>query len=382
MDNTKGLKRDEILELVRSLVMIESTTGKEEKISSFIREYFKRYDIESHTVDAGGDGVPFFVRFEGSQPGAVSFVGHMDCVDVKGQDWVHDPFGAEIEGEKLFGRGSSDMKSGLACMIATAIWIKANGILPKKSIIFAFTIEEEKGYKGARKLAEAGAFKDCELIIIPEPTEAKIAIGQKGQLWVDATFYGKAAHAALPETGVNAAIAAADYALRIDAGCDKFKNKKGLGRSTGSMDEIHGGWQINVVPNNAKVGVDFRVVDPADHDLALQIVEEACLQVCQRWGCTYTSAIRQYVEPVVSRVDNEMVSSFINCLSNNAGVADELEVVAYSTDGSVIVPTCKSPLIVFGPGSIKKAHQQEEYLIINQVFEVLDYFKAYIASCL
>lgn len=382
MDYTKGLDREEVLDLIRSLVRIESTTGKEGRISSFIREYLGKHGLETHTVDAGGDGLPFFVRIEGSQRGSIAFVGHMDCVDVEGQDWKHNPFGAEIEDGQLFGRGSSDMKSGLACMIATAIWIKANGFTPKKSVIFAFTIEEEKGYKGARKLTESGVFKDCELIIIPEPTEGKISIGQKGQLWIDATFSGKAAHAALPETGINAAMAAADYAVRVHEGCEKFRNKQGLGRSTGSVDEIHGGWQINVVPNTAKVGVDFRVVDQKDHDLALKIVEDASSSVCLKWGCTCLTGIRQYVEPVVSSLSNEMVSGFINCPEGKAGVAEDIGVVAYSTDGSVIVPVCKAPLIVFGPGSIKKAHQQEEYLVIDEVFQVLEYLTTYIVSCL
>lgn len=367
------------MELIRNLVRIESTTGKEGRISYFIREYLSRFGLEAQIVDAGGDGFPFFVRIEGSEEGAVAFVGHMDCVDVKGQDWIHDPFGAEIENGIMFGRGSSDMKSGLACMIATAIWVKVNGITPRKSLVFAFTIEEEKGYKGARKLTEAGAFQDSELLIIPEPTEAEISIGQKGQLWVDVTFNGKAAHAALPETGANAAMAAADYSVRVHGSCERFEYKQGLGRTTGSVDEIHGGWQINVVPNTAKVGIDFRVVDHEDHDLALQLVEEVSSEVRRKWACTSTTEVRQYVQPVVSSLDNEMVRRFLSCSKGQDVASDRFDIVAYSTDGSVIVPVCKAPLIVYGPGSIKKAHQQEEYLVIEQVFNVLDYLIDYMS---
>lgn len=378
MEYDKGMSKEEVLGLVKDLVMIESTTGKEGRISAFIRRLLGEYGFNPITVEAGGDGPPFYIRINGRKQGSVAFVGHMDTVDVKGQDWVHDPFGAQIEGGLMYGRGSSDMKSGLACMIATAVWVSENSIIPEKSLIFAFTIEEEKGYLGARKLTEKGVFTDCELVIIPEPTEGKVHIGQKGQLWVDVTFSGRAAHAALPETGANAAMAAADFAVRANDAFSRFGHKAGLGKSTGSIDEIHGGWQINVVPNTAKVGIDFRVVDHADHSLALAIVDETRAAASRKWEVTSSASVRQYVEPVVSKPDDRMVKGFVNTAPDKEDVSYELGVVAYSTDGSVIIPSCKASLIVFGPGSIKKAHQQEEHLVVDQVFDVLEHMKAFV----
>lgn len=372
MDYEKGLTRDEVLELLKDLVRIESITGNESRIAAFICDYFKNLGLEPQVFDTESDGYPFSVRIEGKERSSIAFVGHIDTVDVKGQDWIHDPFGSEVEGELMYGRGSSDMKSGLACMIATAAWFKKNSIIPDKSLIFAFTNEEEKGYKGARKLTEEGVFDDCELVIIPEPTEGKICIGQKGQLWIDVVFTGKAAHAALPETGINAAVAASDFAVKITEACSRFDYKKGLGRTTGSVDEVHGGWQINVVPNVAKVGVDFRVVDEADHDTALAMTSEVSRAICEKWGVKSAINIRQYVAPVVSDIDNELVKRFIDSKESDKTETDKLSIVAYSTDGSVIIPAYKVPLIVYGPGSISKAHQQEECLVIGTVFEVLD----------
>ncbi len=158
-----GLTRKELLELLSSLVRIESTTGHEGEIVKFIKEYLIKLGLEPQMVKIDDERNPIYVKIPGKQAGSVAFVGHLDTVDVRGQDWIHDPFGADIEGTRMYGRGSSDMKSGLVTMIGTAAWLIRNKVTPEKSIIFGFTVEEEKGYRGARALAEAGCFKDTEL---------------------------------------------------------------------------------------------------------------------------------------------------------------------------------------------------------------------------
>ncbi len=108
---------------------------------------------------------------------------------------------------------------------------------------------------------------------------------------------------------------------------------------------MHGGWQINVIPNSAKVGVDFRVVDEDDYNMSLAIVSEASRRVSDKWGVNSETSIRQYVKPVVSDYGLPLVQRFIRAANPNNNESKGLKVVAYSTDGSVIVEIRKNAIV-------------------------------------
>ncbi len=367
--------------LLQDLVRIESTTGHEGELAVFIHDHLVRLGLEPELVPLGEGRVSVGVRVPGSQSGTVVFCGHLDTVDVRNQGWTHPPFEGVLEGTRMFGRGTADMKGGLVAMLGTAAWLKENRVRPEKSVVFAFTADEESAtYGGAMSLIEAGFLDDAELLVIPEPTEGRVCVGQKGQLWVDVCFDGRAAHGALPEQGANAALAASDLVVTLTHESARFVEKPGLGRSTASANEIHGGWQVNVIPDTARVSLDFRVVDKDDHDAAMSLVAAVCREVGARWGVKADHHVRQDKAPLVSDPTAPAVRAFLEAARATGRSVEHLQIVPYSTDGAAIVPHVGVPLVVCGPGSIFQAHQPDEYLEVGQMFDVLELFTKYVSG--
>src|SRR5262249_2227809 len=145
------------------------------------------------------------------------FTGHLDTVPLGAAAWARDPFAAETDGDRLHGRGASDMKSGIAAMLTAAL---ALAKLPqrKSGLVLVLTAGEETGCEGARYLAALpGALPRCGALLVGEPTGNQPLIGHKGALWLAAAFPGVTAHGSMPEQGDNAVYKAARGALRLAA---------------------------------------------------------------------------------------------------------------------------------------------------------------------
>lgn len=380
MISTTDRAYESLVRLLQELVRIESTTGQEMEIATFIHEYLARLGFEPRLVPLEQGRHSVGVRVPGRQHGAVAFCGHIDTVDVRNQTWSYPPFEGVLEGNRMYGRGTADMKGGIAAMLGTAAWLAEQSAAPAKSVVFMFTADEERGYGGAISLVKAGFVDDVELLVIPEPTGCAVHVGQKGQLWVDVDFHGRAAHGALPEQGANAALAAAHFAVLAAEEYGQLEDKPGLGRSTVSVNEVHGGWQVNVIPETARVALDFRVVDTKDRSIALSMVGAIGDRVGQRWGVKVDHRVRQNRAPLVSDAAQPAVRAFIETARAMGLAGDDLRVVPYSTDAAAIVPLASVPLLVCGPGSIYNAHQPDEYIELSEVFDAYQLFVRYVSG--
>src|SRR5699024_3854906 len=130
--------------------------------------------------------------------------GHTDTVKIGAQEWKFDPFKGEIEDGKLYGRGTSDMKSGLAALYLALESVYEEGYELNQDIEFLATAGEEVDTKGAKHYVQSTTMDNIDAIIIAEATSEKVAIGHKGALWIEVTLTGKTAHGAMPEQGLNA----------------------------------------------------------------------------------------------------------------------------------------------------------------------------------
>ena len=125
---------------------------------------------------------------------------------VNEEDWTKPAFQGLIENGKMYGRGASDMKGGVAAILYAAVLLKRRGIVPKKTVQLALTADEEWGYRGAKNLVDGCYFDRTDLLIFTEPSNLHVSTGEKGELWIKAKFYGKSAHGSTPEVGVNTII--------------------------------------------------------------------------------------------------------------------------------------------------------------------------------
>ena len=187
----------------------------------------------------------------------VCFSGHLDTVPLGVTLWSRDPFNGIIEGDKLYGRGTSDMKGGVAAMVTAALRA-ARVSHGKANIMLILTAGEEAGCQGAFFLAQSAQhLSPVGALVVGEPTLNYPCIAHKGVIWLDAQADGVAAHASVPEKGVNSIYKAARAILRLQAFAFPTPNNPILGAPTLNIGTIAGGNAINIVPECAVFAVDI-----------------------------------------------------------------------------------------------------------------------------
>jgi succinyl-diaminopimelate desuccinylase len=196
---------------------------------------------------------------------AVVFTGHFDTVPLGAKAWTADPFGGEVINGKIYGRGSSDMKGGIAAMALAAIQAFESGN-PACGVRLVLTAGEETGCQGAKHLvAEYKGFGKPVGIVVGEPTSNVPAVGHKGGLYLKVTTTGKTAHSSMPHLGENAIYKAARAILKAEKFDFKDDEDPLLGFSTLNVGRMEGGINLNSVPDYAEFTIDARTTTNTSH---------------------------------------------------------------------------------------------------------------------
>jgi len=375
-----GRARRETVELLKTLVAIKSTNppGNEDEIAAVVRGFLVENGIDATLLPLEEGRSSVVARIPGSEPGSIVLCGHLDTVKVDEEKWSVPPFEGQIEDEKIYGRGTADMKGGVAIILEIAKLITREDVSLNKSLVLVLTADEEWAYRGAASVAQSGLIDDAEFLLITEPTAGQAYIGQKGELWVEATFYGKAAHGAVPELGVNTILPAAAFCLELAAVAEGFKEQEGRGRTSLNIGQFNGGWQVNVVPDTARVKLDFRLISKEEKARVLNLVQKLGNKTATRAGARFSSKVLNYKAPIVSDFHNPYVRNFLRAVATVTGSVPKEEIAPYSTDAVAIIPKLGIPVVIYGPGSIAQAHQLDEFLELSSLYEALDVFARFL----
>lgn len=300
--------------------------------------------------------------------------GHLDTVPPGELPWRTDPFVGTCAGDKIFGRGSSDMKSGVAAMTAAAIE-STEDVLPEGGVRLIFTAGEELGCQGIRQLVntrqEPG---NASAVIVGEPTANKPAIGHKGALYLKASTSGKTAHSSMPELGDNAIYKAARAITRIETFDFQASGDSLLGFPTINIGEMQGGLNINSVPDHAWFTIDIRSTGQIRHPSILQrlmreLGEEVSLETLVDLNPVSTMEADPFVQLVYKVCKAEKVSE------------PWPKSLPYVTDGSVLQPFYGGvPTIILGPGEPGMAHQTDEFCYIETIKQSVSIYKSIILN--
>ena len=297
----------------------------------------------------------------GAEKKPLCFTGHLDTVPLGAAPWRNDPFGGEIDRGKLYGRGSTDMKSGLAAFVVAACRL-ASKLRSTAGVVLVLTAGEETACDGAADLARrADTLGAAGAIVVAEPTGNAPCVGHKGALWLRARAVGVTAHGSMPERGVNAIYKAARAVTKLeqfhfDAGSHPL-----LGGATLNVGTIRGGLNVNSVPDAAEIGIDIRTVPEQSHAairsrLATLLGDDAELDVIADAAGIWTDASDPWI-----RQTFEIASQI-------AGVPEEARAAPYFTDASILKPAMgEPPTVILGPGEIALAHQTDEYCLTERI---------------
>lgn len=375
--------RRETVELLQTLIGIRSVNppGEEDRVADFIEEYLSELGIESRRVPLEPGRSSLVARIPGESEGSYVLCGHMDTVDTDSAKWTStDPFIPRIEGGRLWGLGSADMKSGVAVILQAAKEIIRQDLTPSYDLVLALTADEERAYRGAASIAASGLIDDARFLLITEPTGGTAYIGQKGELWIEATFHGRAAHGSIPESGVNAILPAAAFCTELQERSRAFPEIQGLGRTSLNIGQFDGGWQVNVVPDTATVRLDSRVVTREERNRVVALVEEmgsTCAGAC---GARFEYRVFNDKARIVSDFGAPAVQRFLRVHNDVTGRPLESRIAPYSTDAVGIVPRLSVPVVICGPGRIEQAHQPDEYLELDSLYEALEIVTRFVAG--
>ncbi len=368
----KDSEKKELNDLLQKLIQIKSVNppGNEDEIAIFIKEFLLKDDISSELVPLEEGRNSVVAKIEGKEKRNITLCGHLDTVRVKEEDWTKPPFQGIIEEGRMYGRGASDMKGGIAALLYAAILLKRRGITPKKTIQLALTADEEWGYRGAGTLVDKGYFDQTDFLIITEPTNLQVSIGEKGELWIKAKFYGKSAHGSTPESGINTVVPGSKFILEVSEKYERLFNQDPLwGKTSVNIGQFHGGVQVNIVPNYSEIQFDFRVISEEDKERAVELVRKTGGDIAKEYGVQFSEEIFNYHPPIFTSPDNPYVKKFMQV----AGIK-EASIIKYCTDGGTIIPEKKIPFIIFGPGDIAQAHQNDEYIELDTLYQSVDTF--------
>lgn len=267
----KGFNTDDTIALTQQMIQIRSIDppGNEAEMSEFVRTYLEQAgvdEVEAISVEGlAPERKNIIARIKGTGAAApLIFSGHMDVVPVSEREltqWECDPWKGEIrEDGFMWGRGSSDMKGGLAGALTAMKYLKDNGIVPPGDIILVASVDEENLMRGAKAMVHYPQLQDAKGIIVCEGTGLELIAESRGRTWAEVIFEGQSAHASLKGAGNNAIVHALEFARRLYATEIPFEYHELLGEFFWQINVIQGGVEPAMVPDKCVVTVDARLV--------------------------------------------------------------------------------------------------------------------------
>lgn len=379
------------VKLTQELVRIPSVyrpgepDGNEEKVAHFVADYLRNIGIEVH-VEEVVPGRPNVIGIvDSGKPGkTLLFEGHTDVVtEGDAASWNYDPFGAEIIGGKMYGRGTNDTKGNLACMITAVQSILEDGDDFRGKIILCIPVDEEGMMIGIKHFIEQGWADGVDGAIICEPQENQICIAQRGAMRLKITVHGKMAHGAISWSGVNpnwrmAKIITALEQLEKEEqemhGEHEFLRFPSI-TPTILQAPVTGDAQINVIPEKCMTTLDIRTVPSQDHDVLLEKIEgifrrlkaedpdfHAELEVLENRPATETDRN----EPIVQAV-HQAVEQVLEKEPVYNGVVG-------ATDGTFL-HVHGVPIVTIGAGDREIPHQVNEYVDVKELGKTTEIYR-------
>lgn len=375
---------EKTLDLLDDLVRIrsENPPGDEDEIAAFCAAWLEERGLDTRRVPLAPGRSSVLATVPGREAGSVVLCGHLDTVRVHEEEWSVPAFETTHRDERIYGRGTADMKGGVATLMQVGAWAASWIEPPRHTLKLALTCDEENGYQGARSLGAAGYLDETLALVIAEPTENRVYIGQKAEVWITATFRGSAAHGSVPHTGISSILPAARFCTAVQQEAEALPPVPGRGKTSLNIGEIHGGTQFNVVPHQTSINLDFRVISTDDRDRVLELVGSLGRKLARESRTEFSLELFRSHTPIIGDPDDPWVQAFAAAACRVTGQRQELEITPYSTDAVALVEYLRSPVIIYGPGSINQAHGADEYVTRQSLREALAVYLDFLENAL
>ncbi|MEW6690154.1 MAG: M20 family metallopeptidase [Pseudomonadota bacterium] len=360
--------------LTRTLLGFDTVNppGRERDCAQLAGELLKDrgFAVEFFEYEPGRTSV--IARAGGSDAKApLCLTGHLDVVPLGTRKWSRDPFSGETDGDRLYGRGTSDMKSGVAAMLVASMNL-GKTLKNSPGIVLVLTAAEEGGCIGSKHLAALPKLMgSAGAIVVGEPTSNYPMVGHKGSIKFSAAFRGVSAHGSMPQLGVNAIYKAARAIARLEAFEFGARPHPVMGAPTLNVGTVAGGSGVNLVPDAATIGVDVRTVPGMDHEKLIsrlkEILGEGEIDIFSDLEAVWTEPEEAWVRKVFEICEPVLKEK------------PQARTAPYMTDAANLLKVyAGAPVIVLGPGEAAMAHQTDEYCHMERIRQSVAIYEAII----
>ena len=363
---------DDIVATLQDLVRLPSITGDEKEVGAYVADFCRDMGLPVEIVEAEPGRPNVIATWDGGDGGpSLLFNDHLDIVPPGPLDyWTHPPFAAEIDGGRVYGRGTIDTKSGLTTLLMATKAARALALPIRGKLTLMFSCDEEVGGAlGMQHLGKLG-YLDADMAVVAEPTTMQIEIATKGRLNLEITTRGVATHGARPWLGHSAIEDMVDVVngLRTLARELESRTHPLLGVATLCIGTIDGGTVPNMVPNKCVLGIDRRVLPTEDPDVAMAEIQ-AILDRLAKEKEGFDASMRQLVWWPGYVIDEDEPIVRIACRAFETVVGRKPTVAGKDagTDASWINVLGDIPVIMFSPGNGLEAMNADENVAIDDL---------------
>jgi len=356
---------NDVISLLADLVKIPSVCGEEGRIAEFIAEWLKSNGLPVEILEVKPGRPDVICRLKGEQDGPrVMLNGHMDTV-AAGTGWTHDPFGAQIETGKMYGRGTVDMKSGLAAMLWAVSECKAEGLPRKGEVILAAVVDEESYDLGTYALVKNGWTDGLAFAMVSEATDLEVVTAHRGRAVFEVVVHGKAAHSMWPDHGESAI---ANAATLINALPNlRTPTHPLMGKSTVNVLKVDGGQEeVMLVADRCRIVIDRCLVPGHNSEDALADLKTLIRKLGLNAEARFITRETPFCDPFEIAENNAAVGSVTKVVYKVLGKRPSLGFHPGPCDSCILVNQGRVPTIEFGPSGAR-LHQPDEFVDIESV---------------
>lgn len=359
-----------VVDLTRQLVAIDTRNppGNERDAIGVCREALEPFGARFSEIEPKPGRASLIAEVgvcDGSRPTLI-VNGHLDVVPIDVSAWTHDPFGGDLDDGRLYGRGTSDMKGGIAAAVEAMAALRRAGREPACDVVFHLVADEERGGQvGTKVLADEGLIRG-DACLVPEPTSLDVCVAERGLVVVNVTTHGTPAHGSNPRDGVSAIETAAKVVLALHATEFAGEPHPLLGRPTANVGTVEGGSGHNTVAEGCRLAVDRRLLPGITSDAAVAEIREK-IDAIDDPDLRYDLEVEVFGEASEMDPAHPFVEQVRSIGAGVLGREPELLGMPFATDARFVRNQAGIPAVVCGPGGLAQAHVHDEYVEVESL---------------
>jgi succinyl-diaminopimelate desuccinylase len=368
------IKKKELVDLTIQLVQTptENPPGNEKAAAQFLKPVLSKMGFKVKILLSPKGRWNLIAEKRWGRGGrTLIFNGHLDVVPAgDSSQWKYPPFQGKLSKGRIYGRGASDMKSGIASFIhALSVIGRAKIHLHQGAVILHLVSDEEShGHQGMGFLSQKGIVKG-DATIVGEPTNLDLVIAQKGALWLKISTFGKSAHGSRPHLGINAIEKMIKLIDRLNS-MPLEKEHPLLGKPTLNVGKIQGGTKINVVPDRCEIEVDRRLLPNENKEEVLKEIKGVVESIrTQDASFQYQIEEIDYAEPSEIDSKEEIVQIALDASKEVRGERPKMKGFSGFTDARFYINQFHIPTLILGPGGVDQSHTTDESVEVDALIQ-------------